>query len=130
MEIDDFCAGSGVADACLLTVNNPVAVTDPALAGDTTPLGVHGLGGNLSEWVLDSFYALDSPCWNAASLVDPVCWEKNPLSRTIVGTDWTSRAAVWRRVLSLGGVVTEFGFQVDAGLPAVGFRCAYHQEPR
>jgi formylglycine-generating enzyme required for sulfatase activity len=130
VEIDDFCAGSGVADACLLTVNNPVAVTDPSLAGDTTPLGVRGLGGNLGEWVLDSFYALDAPCWNAASLVDPVCWERNPLSRSIVGTDWTSRSAVWRRDLTSGGVVTEFDFQVDAGIPAVGFRCAYRQEPR
>lgn len=130
VEIDDYCAGSGMADACLLDVNNPVAVTDPALAADTTPLGVGGLGGNLGEWVLDSFHALDAPCWNAASLTDPVCWERNPLARTIVGTDWTSRSAVWRRLLELGGVPTEFGFLVEVGGPPFGFRCAYRQEPR
>ncbi len=130
VEIDDFCAGSGVADGCLLTVNNPVAVTDPALDADTTPLGVRGLGGNLAEWVLDSFQPLDSACWNAASLVDPVCWEKNPPFRTVVGTDWTSHAAVWRRDFAAGSVSTDFPFLVGAGLISDGFRCAYHQEPR
>jgi len=117
--------------ACKTVLANPVAVSDPATAADVTPLGVRGLGGNLAEWALDSFYSLDAPCWNGASLVDPVCWEKNPLFRTSVGSDWYSVSAVWRRFISVsGGSIEGEFFHVDAGSNDVGFRCAYQQEPR
>ena len=127
-EIDDYCVQAG---PCLGGLANPVAVTDPVTATDITKLGVRGLGGNLAEWVLDSFYALDAPCWNGASLVDPVCWEKNPLLRTYVGSDWYISSALLRRFVSVsaGGIENEF-FHVDPGTNDVGFRCAYRQEPR
>ena len=127
-EIDDYCVQAG---PCLGGLANPVAVDDPVLAADITPLGVRGLGGNLAEWVLDSFYALDAPCWNGASLVDPVCWEKNPLLRTYVGSDWYVPSALLRRFVSVsaGGIENDF-FHVDPGMNDVGFRCAYRQEPR
>jgi len=46
--------------------------------------------GNVSEWGLDGFAAFDSECWNAASLVDPMCWEENAPERSLLGGEWTS----------------------------------------
>ena len=120
VEVDDFCAlgGSGLlAPACHPALSFPVAVTDPAVAADVTPLGVRDLLGNVSELTLDSFQALDSPCWDGSTLLDPVCWERNAPARTIVGGDWSSVAPIWR-----------IRFEVDGVNGAVGFRCAYHTE--
>jgi formylglycine-generating enzyme required for sulfatase activity len=112
-------------------------VTDSAVMNDSTLLGVRDLGGNVSEWGLDGFAAFDSDCWNAASLVDPMCWEENAPERSVLGGEWSSSlnqtAGWWRTRAPPSGYV----FQPDdvyrpagVGAPGLGFRCAYTDEPR
>ena len=134
---DRAVAGRLEGGACQATGWGKAPVTDPAVMNDATPLGVRDLGGNVSEWGLDGFAAFDSDCWNAASLVDPMCWEENAPERSLLGGEWTNTlnqtAGWWRTRAPPSGFV----FQPDdlyrptgAGGPAVGFRCAYPEEPR
>ena len=134
---DRAVVGRGDGGSCQAAGFGKTPVTDPAVMSDATLLGVRDLGGNVSEWGLDSFAAYDSECWNAASLVDPMCWEENAPERSVLGGEWTSSpnqtAGWWRTRAPPSGYV----FQPDdvyrpagAGAPGLGFRCAYPEEPR
>ena len=90
---EDICAHAVVAhDAMLLELDTtslaiecrsqkgttlpfgPVGnnVTSPDQTRD--PVGLRNLGGNLTEWVQDTFQPLGGACWKGRSLlVDPVC---------------------------------------------------------
>jgi formylglycine-generating enzyme required for sulfatase activity len=130
-EVEAFCTGDSEV-TCLAEQINVVSVDDPLIASDVTPLGLKGLLGNVAEWSLDSFQPLDGPCWNGASLVDPVCWEVNAPQRTVSGSDFTTTRAGWRRPSSPSGRGTSGNGLIwsalgDAGF---GFRCAYPEEPR
>lgn len=130
-ELDDFCTASSCLAA---TLTNPISVSDPSGAVDATPLGLLGLYGNVAEWALDSFSPLDSPCWDAATLVDPMCWEQNAPMRTIAGGAWYFAAGTAWRFGSLpsgdiwGNTLTRRAFGL--GRSSTGFRCAYGEEPR
>lgn len=51
----------------------PVAAAQAAADGDEA-MGIHGLAGNLVEWVEDDYDAITGPCWSGALLLrDPVC---------------------------------------------------------
>jgi formylglycine-generating enzyme required for sulfatase activity len=80
------------------------------------------LAGNLSEWILDEYQAIDEPCFAANPRLDPVCREvspKNPTRVAVRGEPWTD----------LGGAELRAAIKqsVDAKAvqdPRIGFRCA------
>ncbi len=133
-EVDDFCAASSDVGCLEAALTNPVSVYHPAVAVDRTPLGILGLYGNVNEWALDSFAWLDSPCWDATTLVDPVCWEHNAPLRTVVGGAWKfATGSSWRSGdLPSGNIwaspLTTRNFGL--GRSFTGFRCAYREEPQ
>lgn len=133
-ELDDFCSSTSEAGCLAVALDNPVAVSDPLVAVEATPFDILGLYGNVSEWTLDSFYALDSACWDGATLLDPMCWEKRAPLRTVAGGSWgLEPGAVWRYALEPTGglwVHTLTNRAVGMGSAFVGFRCAYTEEPK
>ena len=130
---DSLCVSKGIG---------PAAVTEPSAQRDATKLGVLDLGGNVTEWVLDSFTKYDSPCWNGSTLTDPVCWEENAPNRSERGGAWSGTAitlatSVRRGAAPVGscynagffgnGHITE---PLCVGWTDAGFRCVYEQEPK
>jgi formylglycine-generating enzyme required for sulfatase activity len=131
-EIDNLCDPSpGSAPSPTLCREPPDqqvrSLDDPSLADDVTPLGVRGLVGNVSEWTLDAFQSLDSRCWDAASLIDPLCWEEQAPERTSVGGNGLDPYDLWRTPVPAGGDPKTP--PVNAGSYTVGFRCAYEEAP-
>jgi formylglycine-generating enzyme required for sulfatase activity len=120
-ELDETC------DGCAIASDLPLAVNDPRVARDTTPLGVRGLFGNLDEWALDSFQPLDSACWNAATLTDPMCWEEQAPLRVVVGSNFTF--SNWRGDAAPTGTRLLQRFSAALGTFDTGFRCAYREQP-
>lgn len=108
---------------CVAAGPSIVPVDDPALAQDRTPLGIVGLGGNVSEYVRDADAEYDSPCWIGAAPIDPVCIDDTSPFRMLRGSDGeffadAARGAARRRV------ATNFGGTHR------GFRCVYREPPR
>jgi formylglycine-generating enzyme required for sulfatase activity len=95
-----------------------VAVTSPDMAGDTSVLGIEGLGGNAAELVLGSGRRYDDPCFRGTSVIDPVCLEPSEPARV-------TRGGSWRFALALGRVTPRRVVPVTASRVDVGFRCAY-----
>jgi formylglycine-generating enzyme required for sulfatase activity len=93
--------------------------------GDTSPVGISGLAGGVSEWVKDSEHSYASPCWLGASVIDPVCWEPEALARS-----W--RGGAWFMPIEQTLPVVRSGARPGGTLPydSIGFRCAYAQAPR
>ena len=127
----------GWSDCRSTAAYGEASVTDPAVAGDTTALGILDLAGNVSEWGLDSYSLADSACWTASTLVDPVCWEQNAPERTVLGGYWAgpaNRAAGWTRARATpsGYVFNATGTSDPIGVGGIftGFRCAYPEEPQ
>jgi formylglycine-generating enzyme required for sulfatase activity len=96
----------------------PVAVdAAPWVNGDVTPNGVVGLGGNVSEWVLDSGRAFADSCWWQRPLRDVGCFEQAAPFRYQKGAFYAEAVAALRSAQS----------SVDAAglsLTGTGFRCA------
>lgn len=103
------------------------SIDDPAYGRDATPLGVLGLGGSLSEWVLDAWAeTLDAGCWLNSTLTDPLCWEKEATKRSFRGGsafDLARSALIGERV-----PVEPLGASAN-GLAFAGFRCVYEAPP-
>jgi len=110
----------GDAIECLTSAGGTLA-PGPVPGGsplDTTALGVSNLGGNVSEWVADSFDVYSGPCWTGAVLlVDPRCERRSTLEYSIRGGSWQKSAASATSASRNSG---------DKSLAAgdVGFRCA------
>jgi formylglycine-generating enzyme required for sulfatase activity len=104
---------------CLASGFGPVAVT--MATEDVTKLGVEGLGGNVSEWTLDSHRAYGESCWVATGAMDHRCEDEAAPLRTVKGGSWRQAGAYTRAPSRLGAPATA----VDDG---VGFRCAYVSE--
>ena len=103
------------ASDCAADVPGPRPVRS---ADDETLLGVHDLGGNLSEWIEGDFQPFtDTTCWGPAATlhVDPSC-EKHGLP-ILRGGSW-ARASIFARV-GLRGASTNANANHDTG-----FRCA------
>lgn len=100
----------------------PVTASEGPNGDETPPLdglnGVVGLAGGVEEWVLDAYRSFDHPCWDAASLVDPVCFEEEAPLRVARGGMWLENPPnTWSGAR----------FAKIAWFPAItrGFRCAY-----
>jgi formylglycine-generating enzyme required for sulfatase activity len=99
--------------------------------GDVTPLGIVNLGGSMTEWVKDSWLAYDDPCWAAAPLRDPTCWEENARFRPLRGGSWVDDN-IGPSSLRLGQPASVGAFSPTATYAEtvmVGFRCAYEVTP-
>lgn len=73
------------------------------------------LGGNLAEWVQDTFASLADPCWNRRPvLVDPVC---------LGGPMHALRGGAWRFETWTASATFRVGSSGD-GSNAIGLRCA------
>lgn len=85
---------------------------------DVNPIGVLGLGGNVSEWCRDTFAPYDHDCWRNAPLDDPWCDLGHSPMRSQRGGNWGVALPLMASVLR------------DAEAPTrtstlVGFRCVY-----
>lgn len=108
----------------------PLAPWGPVAGGhpkDVTLLGVRNLGGNLSEWAGDRFYAeYTDPCWGDPSTLveNPRCDLEAPRLLTAApsrGGSWSDLELFSRTVARLPKVSTD---QHQEWAPNVGFRCA------
>jgi formylglycine-generating enzyme required for sulfatase activity len=97
-------------------VAGPTAVDSMAMMGDVTPLGVVGLGGNISEWVLDSGRPFTDPCWWQQPLRGVACVEATAPLR------YTKSAFYSEAVAALRAAQSEVA-EPGVGLNGEGFRC-------
>jgi formylglycine-generating enzyme required for sulfatase activity len=95
----------------------PVAVDDPAFAGDRSPQGVMGLGGNVQEWLSTGFYPYAHGVWETAGLRAPLSALASataPLQSTR-GGDWAGpglyASSAVRRALPPLGIYDNAGFR-------------------
>lgn len=87
-------------------------------SSDVTPLGVHDLGGSVSEWVLDSPQPYDARCWASQGLRDPACIEDGVSHRSYRGSAWSIGP------FELLSSVRPARAPVSRLFPHVGLRCA------
>lgn len=113
--------------ACRTYLPNQVLPPGPVVGGsalDFTALGIHNMGGSVSEWVDDTFAAYTDPCWSSSiPLNDPRCEVSMPPFlgiRAIRGASWLSEAS------STYGS-TRNGDVESFKLPSTGLRCAKDQ---
>lgn len=114
---DDVVYGRAISDLELPCASSqpvgPLVVT--AGKRDETPLGVHGLIGNLSEHVMDSYYPYDSACWASQPARHPLCTGDFPVTE--------GRGGDWRNELFPATFRAGAG---RFGSSWVGFRCVRH----
>jgi formylglycine-generating enzyme required for sulfatase activity len=84
--IYERAAGVMFASSCAKQGPGPRPIADPA--SDKSISGAIDLGGNMSEWMVDSFHAFDSNCWARASLFDPRCLDPSPTYYSRRGGSW------------------------------------------
>jgi len=127
---NDIC-GHAVVERGAISASDPLAFTtcrylpaehlppgpvEHGSARDSTDLGVHNLGGNVAEWVLDASQAYSGPCWGGPiPLNNPVCG----------GTaTFSVRGASWSSSRDVVGVTVRDRFRGTATSASIGFRCA------
>jgi formylglycine-generating enzyme required for sulfatase activity len=94
----------------------------PAAARDVTPLGIVGMGGNVSEWTLDSGRPYADACWWQRALDGVGCDEPEAPQRMQRGGNWSEPA--------LGLLSAVFTPQaVSYGTGIFGLRCVRRAPP-
>jgi formylglycine-generating enzyme required for sulfatase activity len=115
--------GNAAGGGCSSGEPGPKAVdAEPWADGDRTPLGILGLGGNVSEWALDSFRPYRDACWWQHALREVGCSEPEPVERSIRGGSWLDLPQGMLTALILGQA-PEFPDST------MGLRCAYPAGP-
>jgi formylglycine-generating enzyme required for sulfatase activity len=110
---------NGGATDCIGSPFGPSAVDAmPWAAGDVTPLGIVGLGGNVAEWTQDGFRRFDDPCWRGTGLVDTRCAETAAPLRSVGGGSWYQSLAASRGA-------SRFSAPAGGSTFFVGLRCVY-----
>jgi formylglycine-generating enzyme required for sulfatase activity len=104
------------------SASGPFGPTPQGSSMDVTELGVRNLGGNVDEWVADTFEPYTGPCWQPEStllVAPPPCMVPSPKpTHSIRGGNWSDAPAAahaYTRNASLNG---------DEGGVTTGFRCA------
>jgi len=105
--------GFGGLDQCLYLGfgAQPIEVSGLDVSYDD----IVGLGGSVSEWVIDSYRSYSSACWRSAPLQNPTCWEELPAVRA-------KRGASWGTSQVLPGAARD-GTKSTFVVSLVGFRC-------
>jgi hypothetical protein len=81
---------------------------------------LRSLTGNAAEWVLDAWApTLGTACWQNATIVDPLCWEREALTRSYRGGSALDSPA------DILGGRRRFAPPLGTILGSVGFRCVY-----
>lgn len=112
-----FARTSSPTAQCLGSPIGPVAVDDAKLvAGDVTPLGVIGLGGNVEELLASAFVPYSDPAWREAGLRRPVDEVDAPMR--------SSRGGDWAFEMIYATVSTRRKEPATARYSTLGFRCA------
>jgi formylglycine-generating enzyme required for sulfatase activity len=93
---------------------------------DVTPLGLIGMAGGVSEWVLDAAYPYDDPCWTAAGLDDPACLLENAPGHIVRGGSWM-HGRDWLATASRGYRLEPP--RSNWSTSYLGFRCIYSEPP-
>jgi len=116
----EISPNGGGSRQCVLIGAYPVGPQPGGSAADVSPLGLHDLAGNLSEWVADDFARYsDATCWgtDVALHEQPSC-VADPSVGVLRGGSWTSITydthVYFRRPAAIG-LELEF----------VGVRCAH-----
>jgi formylglycine-generating enzyme required for sulfatase activity len=84
-------------------------------------LGIVNLGGSMGEHTRDALYGLDSNCWAAAPLVEPVCDDPHASAHTVRGGTWVG--GEHEVPSALRHTLDTSTFAEDYVTQAVGFRC-------
>lgn len=107
-------------DECRASGFGLQSIRSGANLSDRTPTDVTALGGNVSEWTLDSHRRYDHSCWVGPYRL--ACNEDEAPLRTVKGGSW-------RQARSLTRTSTRLGAPPIAKDDAVGFRCVYPLSP-
>lgn len=110
-------AGVGTG-ACRSTPVSPGPADEASAALDVTPgAGIHNLGGNVSEWTLDSALPMNSACWWRAAVREPQCQQAGSTHRA-------RRGGAWSYPPALLGAEGRFGVETRNNVYFdLGFRC-------
>jgi formylglycine-generating enzyme len=101
----------------------PVAVdAEPWASNDVTPLGIVGMGGNVSEWGIDAVELYTSPCWWQHPLRGVGCEQQEPRFRGIRGGGWPVASNFTRAAVPAA-------YPPGMANGAIGVRCARKDGP-
>ena len=78
-------------------------------AGTESLYGFIGLAGGVAELTRDAFESYSSPCWAAATLVNPTCDEQFAPIRPTRGGGWSDQQSDPMRVSDRGSLAATFG---------------------
>jgi formylglycine-generating enzyme required for sulfatase activity len=102
--------------------SGPLPVMASLDGGDVTPLGVIGLAGNATEWVLDRFVPYDHPCWTAFGPRDAACRDGEGPRHVVRGGSWWNTDTKTLAYTRQGVLPVQLSFEA-------GMRCAYPVMP-
>ena len=93
---------------------------------DVTPgIGLVGMSGSMSEFMVDAYAPFVSACWARASIVDPACIDDASVIRSLRGGSWGQSSIFLNPSLRLADNIFENG--LPASQTFQGFRCVYHE---
>ena len=110
----------GAARDCMDVPEGPVRADDAL--GDVTPLGVIGMGGNMSELVLDEDARFTDPCWRGAAQENPVCTTSTRTSHVLRGGSFLTQSFA-------ANVAARNDDATPSFRSIFGFRCAFNAAP-
>jgi formylglycine-generating enzyme required for sulfatase activity len=80
---------------------------------DQAPSGVHGLAGNVVEWVRDAYHPYRAACWAGAPLYDPECADPAAVRAVARGSSWIADVPLplAARLVASRGAFEDGGFR-------------------
>ena len=113
---------TGIVGVCPSMAERPEPVdAAPWAQNDVTASGLVLMGGNVSEWTLDSDRLYSDPCWWQHSLRQVGCTEEESLGRNSHGGSFIGHAVNLHVATTAGGDPN--------GVDVIGLRCARRGRP-